>query len=245
MDVSPTMRAVGIRGVFASREESTYVVNRLKPTIEDEFRKSGFEYVAATSLGPDMVFSIPEVRSIEDLRKLKIWHWDIDKRGTMLDEAMGMQAVPAPIEDVARVFEEKRADGIVIQPGAMLAFQWIGLVRHALAMPIGWTYGCLAISSRTFSRMPLAQQQIVRAAGAKAAGRIDDMGHKQDEEFLAVLPRQGVQVVQPVESMRAQYLAVARAAREKLGERLLSAATLQSILAMLADYRAEHSPRRD
>jgi hypothetical protein len=38
---------------------------------------------------------------------------------------------------------------------------------------------------------------------------------------------------------------VARAARDKLGDQLIDSPTLQSILAMLADYRAEHSPTHD
>jgi TRAP-type C4-dicarboxylate transport system substrate-binding protein len=246
MDLSPSVRAVGIRGVFSSREESNYVMNRLRPTVEQEFKKAGYIYVAATSLGADMVFSKKPVQTIDDLRAQRIFHWNIDKRGAMLSTAMGMKVVALPIEEAARAFEEDRIDATFIQPGGVLAFQWTNLVKYVLDMPASWTYGCLVISSKTFERLTLEQQQIVRAAGAKAAGRIDSVGEKQDQELLSsVLPRQGIKLVQPAESMRAQYLAVARAAREKLGEQLIDAPTLQSILAMLADYRAEHSPTRD
>lgn len=246
MDVSPSIRAVGIRGVFASREESNYVMNRLRPSIDQEFKKAGYIYVAATSLGPDMVFSKKPVRTMDELRALRVFHWDIDKRGKMTTEAMGMKAVQMPIDEAGRALEEDRVDAVFIQPGGLLAFQWTGLVRYYLDMPIGWTYGCLVLSSRTYERLTLEQQQIVRAAGAKAAGRIDAVGDKQDQELLqSVFPRQGIQALHPAESMRAQFLAVARQAREKLGEQLIDSATLQNILAMLADYRAEHATPRD
>jgi TRAP-type C4-dicarboxylate transport system substrate-binding protein len=246
MDQSPLMRAVGIRGVFASREESNYVMNRLRPAIEQEFKRGHFIYVAATSLGPDMVFSKKPVRTMDELRTLRVFHWNIDKRGTMVSEAMGFKAVQMPIEEAARALDEDRIDSVFIQPGGLLAFQWTGLVHYYLDMPIGWTYGCLVVSSKTYERLTLEQQQILKAAGAKAASRIDAVGEKQDQELLqSVFPRQGVKAVPPDASMHAQFLAVARQARDKLGDKLIDAQTLQNILAMLADYRAEHATPRD
>jgi hypothetical protein len=63
----------------------------------------------------------------------------------------------------------------------------------------------------------------------------------QDDTLLNVFERQGVHKVVADAPLRANFLAAARAAREKLGPTLVSDELLRHTLSWLADYRAEHS----
>ncbi|MCA1664506.1 MAG: TRAP transporter substrate-binding protein DctP [Myxococcales bacterium] len=71
--LSPSMKIQGLAGVFQSREEAAYVMERLRPTLEQETRRAGFELMIATGLGPEVLFTRAPVRSMADLRKNKMW----------------------------------------------------------------------------------------------------------------------------------------------------------------------------
>ena len=239
--ISPTMRVVNVRGVFNSRDEASHVMNRFKSTIEAEFLENGFVYVAATGLGPDLVFSRSPIRTLDELRKTRIFHVSIDDRGLLLDNELGFNTVTGSLDEAGRMYEEGKVDGMIVNPSGALAFQWSSLVRYVLSLPIGYSYGCLAVSNRAFERLTLEEQQAFRAAGAKAGARIDEVGRQQDETLLGgVFQKQGIKLTQPADSMRSEFLAAARLARERLGDKLVPGATLQQVLAMLADYRSEH-----
>ena len=92
--VAPSMRVLRIPGVFESRDEARDVVTRLQSTIEDEAAKNGFVILGAAGLGPDIFFTREPVRSLEDLRRLKLWRWDLDDVGISTSREMGMTVVP-------------------------------------------------------------------------------------------------------------------------------------------------------
>lgn len=50
------------------------------------------------------------MRSFDELRKVKLWQWDIDEMGIANARAVGLSVVPLPIYEAARAFDEKRID---------------------------------------------------------------------------------------------------------------------------------------
>ena len=57
---------------------------------------------------------------------------------------------------------------------------------------------------------------------------------------FGVFEKQGLKHVPVSDTFRAEYFAAARAARERLGDKLVPRALMEHVLALLADYRAEH-----
>lgn len=239
--LSPTLRVINVRGVFKSREEAAFVLNRMKPQIEDEFRSGGWVYVAATGLGPDLVFSRRPIRTFDELRRTRIYQWAVDNSALLFDRELGLTVVGGPVADAARLYDAGQIDALFSTPTAALAFQWSTLTRYVLSLPTGFAWGCLTIAGRAFDRLTLEQQQVVRAAGAKAAARIDELGRLDDDALLGgAFHKQGLTVIEPAPTLRAEFLTAAREVRDRLGDRLLPHTTLQQILALLADYRMEH-----
>jgi TRAP-type transport system periplasmic protein len=183
------------------------------------------------------------VRTLDELRRTRMWGWDIDEVGLSVHKELGFNTVPMPIADGLRAYEENRIDGFISNPSGAVAFQWFSRTRYMLNMPLSFSWGCLMVASRAFDRLPAEHQSALRAASAKFAQRIEEVGRQQDAALLGgVFERQGLKTVTGVESLRSEFLAAARLARERLGDKLLPAATLQQVLAALADYRSEHRP---
>jgi TRAP-type C4-dicarboxylate transport system substrate-binding protein len=239
--LAPAMRVMRVRGAFRNRDEATHVLNRLRETIEGQFRKSGFVHLGSTGLGADYAFSRRPVQTLDDLKRLKAWRWDIDEVAQLFDKELGFASVPMPLEDAGQAYDEGKIDGFFSIPTAALAFQWYTRTRYLLDLPLGYLWGCLLVTQRAFDRLPPEHQGTLRAAGAKLGARLEEIGRAQDEALLhGLFQKQGVTPTEPSAQLRNELYAAALMAREQLGEKLVPKELLREVLAILADYRAEH-----
>jgi TRAP-type C4-dicarboxylate transport system substrate-binding protein len=240
-ELSPSMRVMRVHGVFQSRDEGAYVLSRLAQTFEQEFERVGYVLLSVTGLGPEVVFTRKPVRTFEDLKRTPMWRWDLDKIGALSARELGENIVVLPLEEAAHAYDEGRIDGFFGIPAAALAFQWTSRPLYLLDLRTSYLWGCLAVTARAFAKLPPDQQQALRASGAKLSHRFEEIGRQQDDSLLnGLFARQGVKSVAVDSQLQKDFLAAARAARERLGDKLLPRALLDRVLAMLADYRAEH-----
>lgn len=240
--LAPSMRIQGFPGVFQSRREAAYVIERLRPTIEEETRRAGFEMLILSGLGPDVIFTRAPVRSLAELRKIRLWRWSADEVGIAMSHEMGLAVVPTDVDVAGRAFDDGRIDGFIGIPTAALAFQWSTQARYIVDLRPGYLTGCIAVSHRVLDRMTAEQQKTFRGLLAKYDALFQEMGQRQDEALLGGLfQKQGLKPIPPSEGFRSEFFEAARAARERAATRFVSRATLDRVLKLLADYRAEHA----
>ena len=100
--------------------------------------------------------------------------------------------------------------------------------------------GCILIANRAFDRIAIEHQQIVRAAVAKMAMRIEDISQRDDEALVgALFARQGLQVSAPSAAFRADFFAAAEKARATLSESVVPHVVIARVLKALAEVRAK------
>jgi len=239
--LAPSMRALRIVGLFQSRDESAYVTGRLKETFDAEFSRAGFVNLGEMGIGPDVIFSRGPIRTMDDLRKERLWIWDLDDVYRQMLTAMGLHVVPRPLASAFADYEHGLLDGFVAVPTAALAFQWSTQVHHFTGLRPSFLAGCILIASRSFDQLPLESQRAVRQAAAQTVARLEVIGRDQDDALLGGLfAKQGLQRVDVSETFRGEFFAAAQAARAELGEKLVPHELLQRILSLLADFRAVH-----
>jgi TRAP-type C4-dicarboxylate transport system substrate-binding protein len=236
--LAPALRVMRVAGLFQSREEALYVLGRLKPRLDSEFGKSGFTNLGEAGFGSDLIFSREPVRSLADLRRGRFWVWDLDDVWERQLPAMGMRIVRLPVQKAAQAYEERQTDGFLAISTAALAYQWSTRARYFTDLHLGYLMGCLVMSQAAFDPLPTSHQQVIREASSTLMRRVEDMGQRQDAALLGGLfEKQGMRRVPVEDIFRTEFLAAARAAREKA---LTSNALLQQVNAWLADFRAEH-----
>src|SRR5258708_27797331 len=76
---APAMRILRIPGLVQDRHQANYVLGRLRPIADEQFRKAGFVNLAFTLLGPSVLFSREPIRSFDNLRHANVWRWDLDE----------------------------------------------------------------------------------------------------------------------------------------------------------------------
>jgi TRAP-type C4-dicarboxylate transport system substrate-binding protein len=241
MKLAPSMRAIRLIGLYASREEAAYVLGRLRPTIEREVTEAGFHNIGVAMLGPDMLFTRTPVTSVAELRKTRLWVWDVDP--TMLEQfgAIGVPTAAMGVENAASAYEDKKIDGMLSVPTAALAFQWSAATRNLVELHLGYLPGCMVVNQRMWDTLAFDERAVVNDALAKFLARLEDLGRRQDAELLGGLfERQGLKRVTISPSFAAEFETLAKSARETVRGKLLPAELIDRVTQWLRDYRAEH-----
>jgi TRAP-type C4-dicarboxylate transport system substrate-binding protein len=240
-DTIPTMRALGLIGVFQSREEAAAVTADLKPTLEAEAARSGFTLLGTAGIGSIIIFSRQPIASMADLRKTRLWRWEGETVQLSMGKSMGLSMVSSRLEDGGKAYDRGDVDGFFAVPMAALAFQWFAQARYITDLRTGYLMGCFVMSSRSFDALPADVQAAVREAGAKLVVRVEDTGRREDDALMnGIFQKQGLKKVAVSERFRAEFFEAAKAAREKLGDKLVPPEALAHVLAALTAYRKEH-----
>ena len=240
-EVAPAFAVFRIPGLVQDRAEESYVQTRLFPALRQQARAHGMVLLTTGSLGTDVVLSRVPIDSLETLRSLRLWQWDLDQTSVALSRALGLHPVPLPVTDAGRAYEEGKTDGFIAIPSAIFGFQWFSRRLYMSQLPFAPLHGCALMSAAAYERLPADLRDVVETASVKFGLRIGETTRAQDEELLGGLfVRQGVRSVPVSPLLRAQFLDAAHAVRDRLGAQLVPRELLLQVQSFLADYRSVH-----
>jgi TRAP-type C4-dicarboxylate transport system substrate-binding protein len=238
--LSPSMRAAGLAAEFRDGDEARYVMQRLRPIVDGEMLKAGYFNLGFAAIGFSVIFSRTPVRTMEDLRKLRPWLWNLDEVLNTQLVAMGVPVVPLPVEGSARAYDEGKVDGFVGLPAAALAFQWSTQARYVTDLRVGYLVGCVLIARRAWDSLGHEQQQSVLAAAGKLQHRVEDAARKNDEMLLGGLfARQGLQAMPVATALQSEFASAAREARKSV-EPLVAPGMVDRIGGWISEYRSNN-----
>jgi TRAP-type C4-dicarboxylate transport system substrate-binding protein len=240
--VAPSMYVNRLPGLYRSREEATVVMNRLQAVFEAEAHQHGFVLMGTVALGPDVIFTRVPVHSMAELRRLRLWRWDLDEAGILTARAMGLNIVPLPLSEAARAFDEGRVDGFIAIPTAALSFQWSVRARYLIDLRESYLAAGMLITERAFDALPIEYQQVMRNATASMILRFDAVGQRIDGLLLGGLfQKQGVSLVPISDEFREEYAAAAAAARPRVVEKFVPGPLHERLLNTLDEYRRQRA----
>jgi len=240
--LAPSLQVTLVVGLVQNRDEANYVQRQIRPEIDSEFRRSGFEPLAVGGIGNLVFFMRRSVHGLEALRRVRFWINELDRplRASLVE--MGFDVRPQSLESGESAYDKSAVDGFITAPAVALAFQWSARTRYFLELPIGYLDGCLVVANRAFDQLPFHVQQVVRGAGAKFQARFDEVGRQEDGALLGGLfQHQGIEAIAAGDSLRSAFSAAARLARERLSDDLVPRALVARVAAMLATYRLDHT----
>lgn len=243
--IAPSMRVLGLPGLFQSRDEAAYVMHLLRAPLVDEAQRAGYALLITSGLGPTVIFSREPIRNMTELRGTTLWDWDLSNPEITAERAMGLKVVAGSLVSASQSYGAKAIDGFIAVPAAALAFQWSTQARYITDLRTRYLTACVVVANRVFDRLPIEQQNIMRDEYAKGDSRFEELGRRMDEQLLGGLfARQGLVSVAVSEGFRSQFFEAARQARGRLGGQLVPPSLIARVLQMLVDYRAENERPR-
>jgi TRAP-type C4-dicarboxylate transport system substrate-binding protein len=241
--VAPVLRVMRLQGLFQSRNEAKEVVNHLQSTAAAQAKDNGFSYLGNSGIGQQIILTRSPVRTMDELRKVKLSRWNVDDLGIAGARAMGLQIVPIDLlAEIGRAYDEGRVDGFITFVVPALIFQQSARAKYLLDLRGSYQWGCLVMTSKAMNRLPIEHQRILQASGARLAVRVEEESRKLEEELMGrIFQEQGLKILPISTSFRAEFFAAAQASRDQVGEKHFPKALLDRVLRILADFRAQHS----
>ena len=154
-----------VAGLVQSRAEALHLLNHLRPRIDAEFKNDGFVNLVIGNFGNDIMFLRDRADSFAELRKRPLWIWNADTVLQRQMALMGLNMVPAAVDELSPLYDDGKIDGMFVIPTAALAFQWTTRAKYFLDLRGSMLAGCMTMSQKAYDSLELR-----RPAGAARGG---------------------------------------------------------------------------
>lgn len=195
--ISGDSRVLEIPGLFRSLEEVDYVYPRMEPAINVYYEKKGLHLVCLTETGYAYFFTKKPVKSLDDVRKTKMWLWKGDVLVAEFMQELKIPAVPVNFIEVNSALQTGMIDGFYATPSGAAAMQWNNQVGCMYNMPITMVSGGLVISLDVWKKMNTAQQELFTQGARKMVQQLAKDNRASDKQAIAAFAQTGMAIQPP------------------------------------------------
>jgi TRAP-type transport system periplasmic protein len=185
----------GIPLLFQSLEEVDYVRDRMDPELAKGLERAGFVSFGFIEGGFAQIMANQPIRTVEDMRRRKVWSPEGDPIGFMVLETMGLSPVVLPPTDVLTGLQTGLLDVVAASPVVALVLQWHTKIRYITDLPVAYSIGILAIDQRVFTNLTADDQTIVAEVMNRVTSSLDSASRQDNREARHVLQESGLEYV--------------------------------------------------
>lgn len=236
----PDFRIMAIPFLFRSYAEVDRVAAGLFPRFQKAFLEKDLVLLAMTEVGFVYTMSGEPVTTVAQLRASKCWAPENDPLSRGFLEDVGVTPIPLSIPDVLSSLQTGMINTVFNGFYGSIVLQWFTRTKYITDTPFGYAYGGLVFSKNAFDRLSPQQAALMEAAAKKhfAALLIDT--RRSNEEALATLKKNGIQLVQADKETLRQLVAVRdQKTVPRLVGKAFSKEIYEAATRLLADFRAK------
>ena len=193
--IDPAFNVFNVPFFFNSYDELNAVTEALTPTLRQRVDARGFVLLNWGHGGWLQVFSKKPVKTIADLKALKLYTSAGDDRMTQFYKANGYTPRAMAMTDVLTGLTTGMIEGLPTPPVAALAFQWNRQTPFMLDIGLAPVVGATVVAKKTWLRIPEADRQKLQASAAGVEKRLQADVPKQDALAVLMMQQQGLTVI--------------------------------------------------
>lgn len=237
-EIAPELRVLEVPFMLETIDEVRAVQRALGPRFEEILRAAGWELLGWADVGFVYLFSKEPIRSVEDLKKGRMWLWEGDPLAETFLRTAGISPVPLPITDVVTSLQTGMIDAVYTSPMACIALQWFTRVAAMTDLPVTYAMGAVVVRSKTFDELSPQARSVVKEASAAWFARLGEATAEENQKSIEVLRERGIEIVGLPPHQKAGFEEVGRRVSEQLAGVLYDRATLEEALAAVRLERA-------
>ena len=193
--MDPAFSVFGIPNFFASYEELFAVLTAMEPTLKARLEAKGFVMLNWGHGGWVYIFCKQPLRTVDELKKAKMFAWAGDDKQIELWKKNGFRPVPLAVTDVMTGLQSGLIEAYPTTPLAALSLQWFRTTPYMIQMGMGPLVGALVINKSTWNKISEADRARVLEACRRAEQRLDVEVPKQDSTSVVEMVKRGLTVV--------------------------------------------------
>jgi TRAP-type C4-dicarboxylate transport system substrate-binding protein len=235
----------GIPLLFHSLDEVDAVRGDLDRELAAGLERAGFVSFGFIEGGFANLLANEPIRTIEDMRRKKVWVPEGDPFSFLAMEEMGLSPAVLPLTDVLTGLQTGLIDIAFASPVAALVLQWHTKVKYITDIPVSYSMGVFAVDKNVFASLSAEDQRIVREVMTRYIEGLDREARDDNRKAAEALAKSGLQTVTVQPADLASWRSTLEAVWPKLrGRPDFDEALFERILVILADYRRTHPEPR-
>ena len=198
--IAPDTFVMSMPFYLESEGELDHMLSVMTPTFDQAFTDKGFKMLGWSKSGWIYFYSTKEVRTPDDLKKLKLAVSPDDQDAIDAYKEMGFNVIPLNMNDVLMGLQGGMIEAFYTSPLAAASYQWFGLAPYMLNVKVAPLIGATIISEKTWRRIPSRYHEELQESVSRAAR--DFYQHTRDMETRAIniMSENGLQMVEVAES---------------------------------------------
>jgi TRAP-type C4-dicarboxylate transport system substrate-binding protein len=231
----------GIPLLFNSLDEIDAVRMQLDPELAAGLDRAGFVTFGFIEGGFANLLSNEPIRTVDDMRRKKVWVPEGDAISFLAMETMGLSPSVLPVTDVLTGLQTGLIEITFASPVAALVLQWHTKVKYITDLPISYSMGVFAIEKGAFTALSADDQRVVREVMGRYCQQLDREAREDNRKAADVLARSGLQAVTVNDADVLGWRKTIESIHPQLRARPdIDAALFDRLLAVLAEYRRTH-----
>ncbi|MBW2012586.1 MAG: TRAP transporter substrate-binding protein DctP [Deltaproteobacteria bacterium] len=226
---------------FRSFDEVDYVRKHLDPLIAQGLEKGGFVTFGIAEGGFAYVMSKVPIRTVEEMRRQKVWIPDNDPMILESVKAFGITPFPLSIvADVRAGLQTGLINTVTTPPIGAVALQWHTQINYLMYEPFLYIYGVLALDRKAFAKISPDDQRIFREIMGRKFRELDRLNREDNVNALEVLRKQGIEFIKPSgEALKKWYDDAGTVPKRLVNAGKLSQDMVDTLETLLKDYRSK------
>ncbi len=232
-EIVPDVRALDLPFIFKNTKEVESTLAKLHDRFANDFRAKGFEFMGWAEVGFVNVFSKSPVKSIEDLRKTKMWVWQDDPVASSIFQGLGIPTIPLAMPDVMTSLQVGIIDTFYSPPLGAIALQWYTKVKYMMSFPITHSTGSVLVSKNFYDKLPPDLQEILKSQFAKYLSILNQRTRKDSQDAIETLKKNQIEIVTSSEAEMKQFEDASVKVRNDLAGKIYSKEILNELISVI------------
>jgi TRAP-type C4-dicarboxylate transport system substrate-binding protein len=223
---------------YRTLAEFDYVVERMRPRLEQRLADKGFVTLFWTDSGWIRFFSKNPILMPADLKKEKFFTWSGSTETVALYKAAGFNPVALETADIMPGLLSGLITALPSPPFFALAGQIDTRATHMLE--INWVplLGALVVKKATWEKIPAAARPELLKAAAETGREIKARGRTESDEAVAAMQKRKLTVTKLTPDAEAAWRKAAEAAYPEIRSKLVPAEVFDEVMRHLKEFRA-------
>jgi TRAP-type transport system periplasmic protein len=204
--IVPEVFSVSVPFMIRSEEQLDYVMERIRPDLEELFEESRLHVLAWSRAGWVHFFSRDPVTYPDDLKSQRLASDPNDLELQQAFKVMGYTPIPMPQPELLTSLNSGLVDAFYTSPLVAGGYQWFGLAPHMLDLKVAPFLGAIIISDTAWRRIPNSIKDELMAAARAVAEQIDDDVRQLEADAVRSMERYGLQVMHPTAAVERAWI---------------------------------------
>lgn len=203
--IVPEVFSVSVPFLIGSDAELSYVLDRIRPELEQEFERNRLRVLSWSRAGWVRFFSREPIVGPDDLRSQRLLVDAADSQMELAFKAMGYRPIPLPSSEVLTGLNSGLVDAFFTTPLAAAGFQWFGVAPNMLDMEVAPLLGAIVISDTAWRRIPASLRDELLEAARRVGLEIEQEIARLEAEAVRQMIRFGLSVQEVTPEIEAAW----------------------------------------